>query len=69
MWIILARVLGTIGGDLVQLPHNEQEHPQPDLAAQRLTQPHLGRDGASITCLGNLFCCVTTLTVPDFLYI
>ena len=54
---------GTIYDDLVQLPHNEQGHPQLDQVAQNLIQPHTERDRASTTSLGNLFHCLTTLTV------
>jgi len=60
---------GTIYDDLVQLPHNEQGRPQLDQAAQNLIQPPLERYRASTTSLGNLFHCLTTLTVKDIFLI
>ena len=60
---------GTIYDDLVQLPHNEQGRPQLDQAAQNLIQPPLERYRAPTTSLGNLFQCLTTLTVKDFFLI
>jgi len=69
MWIIPAGVLGTIYDDLVQLLHNEQGHPQLDHIAQSLIQPCLEMDSASTMCLGNLFRCLTTLTVEDIFHV
>lgn len=54
---------GTVYDDLVQLPHSEEGHLQLDQVAQNLIQPHLERNMASATSLGNLFHCLTALTV------
>ena len=58
----------TFRGHIAQLPYNEQEHAQLDQVAQGLIQLRLERfrDGASITSLGNLFQCLTTLTIKNF---
>ena len=63
---------GTFEDHLVQLLYNEQEHVQLDQAAQGLIHSFtlkVSSDGASITSLGNLFQCLTTLTVKDFFLI
>jgi len=56
---------GTFRGHLNQLPCNEQGHLQLDQAAQSLVQLTLNvpKDGVSTTSLGNLFQCLTTLTI------
>ena len=59
---------GTFKDHLVQLPCNEQGHPQLDLGVQGLIQPHLESPqgwGTPHTILGNLFQCLITLTVKD----
>jgi len=58
----------TFKGHLGQLPCNEQGHAQLHQVAQDLMQPYLKslQDGASTIPLGNLFQCLTTLTVKDF---
>jgi len=56
---------GTLKGQLAQLPCNEQGHLQLCQVAQSLVQPDLEcfQGQASTTSLGNLFRCLTTLTV------
>ena len=58
---------GTSEGRLVQLLCNEQGHPQLDQVAQGVIKLALkvSMDGAATTSLGNLFQCLTTLSVED----
>jgi len=60
----------TFKDTLVHLPCNEQGHLQIDEVAQSPVQPDfVSRDRASITSLGNLFQCLTTLIVKIFFLI
>ena len=56
-------LVGTSEGCLVQLPCKEQEHHS---WIRLLRALKVSRDGASTTSLGNLFQCLTALTVKDF---
>ena len=58
-------------GHLVQLPCNEQGHPQlyEVLKAPTSLTLNVSRDGSSTTSLGNLFYCFTTLMVKNFFLI
>ena len=62
---------GTLKGHLVQLPCSEQGHLQLHQAAQSPVQPDLQclKGWASTTSLGNLFQCLTTLSVKNLFLI
>ena len=69
--IELFELEGTLKGHLVQLPCNEQGHPQLHQVLRSLSSLALGvsRDGVSTTSLGNLCQCLTTLTITIFFLI